>query len=205
MVQWRSGSCLAVSATHRGDMRAGRGTASPPTARVYSRAMSVTTLDGHVHRKCGGRYAAGTESVTVRLSGMSAEVERGFFRCDRCGDVQRTLEQRDVAEKTAIDHIRTKHQLLTPREIRQLREGLGLTSQQLADLCYGSPRGVVEGWEKGRYLQNRDADALLRSLTDRTVLEARAAKAGVTLPEQPNLLGVVGTEAPAEAVEQAIV
>jgi DNA-binding transcriptional regulator YiaG len=167
--------------------------------------MSVTTLEGHVHRKCGGRYAGGTEPVTVRLSGMSAEVERGFFRCDRCGDVQRTLEQRDVAEKSAIEQIRQRYSLLTPREIRHLREGLGLMTQQLADLCYGSPKGVVEGWEKGRYLQNRDADALLRSLTDRDVLAARALKANVTLPEQPNLMGVVGTEAPAGAVEQAIV
>jgi DNA-binding transcriptional regulator YiaG len=167
--------------------------------------MSVTTLEGHLHRKCGGRYASGTEAVTVRLSGMTAEVDRGFFKCDRCSDVQRTLEQRDVAEKTAIEQIRAKHGLLMPREIKQLREGLGLTTQQLADLCYGSPRGVVEGWEKGRYLQNRDADALLRSLTDREVLVARATKANVTLPEQPNLLGVVGTEPPAEPMEQAIV
>lgn len=167
--------------------------------------MSVTTLEGHVHRKCGGRFAEAKETVTVRLSGMSAEVERGFYRCDRCGDVQRTLEQRDAAEKTAIEQIRATHGLMTPREIRQLREGLGLTSQQLADLCYGSPRGVVEGWEKGRYLQNREADALLRSLTDRDVLIARAAKAGVTLPEQPNLLGVVGTETPAEPIEAPVV
>ncbi|MCU0634205.1 MAG: hypothetical protein MUE41_04970 [Gemmatimonadaceae bacterium] len=167
--------------------------------------MSVTTLEGHIHRKCGGRFVGASEPVTVRLSGMSVEVERGLFRCDRCGDVQRTLEQRDAAEKTAIERIREAHQLLTPREIRQLREGLGLTTQQLADLCYGSPRGVVEGWEKGRYLQNREADALLRSLTDRAVLEARAAKAGVTLPEQPNLLGVVGTEAPREPVEAPVV
>ncbi|MCC6431925.1 MAG: hypothetical protein IT354_13525, partial [Gemmatimonadaceae bacterium] len=32
------------------------------------------------------------------------------------------------------------------------------------------------------YLQNREADALLRSLTDRETLERRAAKAGVNLP-----------------------
>ncbi len=163
--------------------------------------MSVTTLEGQTHRKCGGRYAGETERVTVRLSGMSAEVERGLFRCDRCGDVQRTLEQRDTAEKTAIDSIRTTHGLLTPREIRQLREGLGLTVQQLADLCYGTPRGIVEGWEKGRYLQNREADRLLRSLADREVLLARAARANVTLPEQVTMLGVVGTEAMPEPVE----
>ena len=40
----------------------------------------------------------------------------------------------------------------------------------------------MEGWEKGKYLQNRDADALIRGLLDRETLEKRAAKAGVTLP-----------------------
>ncbi|MBX9856661.1 MAG: hypothetical protein K2Y26_14140, partial [Gemmatimonadaceae bacterium] len=51
-----------------------------------------------------------------------------------------------------------------------------------AELIYGTPKGIVEGWEKGKYLQNREADAMIRSLADRATLEVRAAKAGVTLP-----------------------
>jgi len=83
--------------------------------------------------------------------------------------------------------MRTEHGLMAPREIKALRESLGLTPQQLGELLYGTPRGVVEGWEKGRYLQNRETDALLRSLADRETLEQRAAKAGVQLPD-PALL-----------------
>ena len=145
--------------------------------------MSLTSLEGSLHRGCGGRYAEHEEQVTVRLSGMGAEVTRGFFRCEKCGHEQRTIEQRDAAEKQAIDQIREAHGLLAPREIRQLRESLGLTSAQLADLCYGTPKGIVAGWEKGRYLQNREADALLRSLRDPETLEYRAARAGVVLPD----------------------
>jgi DNA-binding XRE family transcriptional regulator len=78
-----------------------------------------------------------------------------------------------------VEQIRAAHGLLTPREIRQLREELGLTSAQLADVCYGTPRGIVAGWEKGRYLQNREADALLRSLRDPEVFAFRTARAGV--------------------------
>ena len=144
--------------------------------------MSDTSLDNHLHRMCGGRYAAASERVTVRVSGMSAEVERAFYRCAKCGDEQRTVEQREAAERAAVEHIRHAHDLLTPRGIRQLRESLGLTAVQLGELLYGTPKGVVEGWERGRYLQNREADALLRSLRDREALERRAAKAGVTLP-----------------------
>ena len=139
-------------------------------------------LDGSLHRGCGGRYALQTETVTLRMSGMAAEVTREFFRCDKCGHEQRTIDQRDAAEKSAIEQIRATYDLLAPRAIRQLRESLGLTVPQMAELCYGTPKGIVEGWEKGRYLQNQEADALLRSLSDRETLERRAAKAGVTLP-----------------------
>ncbi|HUF29606.1 MAG TPA: hypothetical protein VMM77_03005, partial [Gemmatimonadaceae bacterium] len=59
---------------------------------------------------------------------------------------------------------------------------LGLTPAQLGELIYGVPKGLIEGWEKGRYLQNREADSLLRSLEDREVLERRASVAGITLP-----------------------
>lgn len=144
--------------------------------------MSLSTLDGTLHRGCGGRYALQQEAVTMRLSGMSAEVTREFFRCEKCGHEQRTIEQRDAAEKAATEQIRAAHELLAPKAIRQLRESLGLTVAQWAELIYGTPKGIVEGWEKGKYLQNREADAMIRSLADRATLEARAAKAGVTLP-----------------------
>jgi DNA-binding transcriptional regulator YiaG len=145
--------------------------------------MSLATLDGSLHRGCGGRYALQSETVTLRLSGMAAEVAREFYRCEKCGHENRTIDQRDAAEKSAIEMIRAEHVLLTPKSMKQLRESLGLTVPQLAELCYGTPKGIVEGWEKGKYLQNREADALLRSLADREVLERRAAKAGVVLPE----------------------
>src|SRR5919197_333168 len=158
--------------------------------------MFASSLEGHLHRRCGGRYAHAVETVTLRVSGMAAAVERALFRCSKCGDEQRTVEQRDAAELAAIEAIREEHRLLTPKAIRQLREQLGLTHQQLGDLLYGTPKGVVEGWERGRYLQNQQADAMLRSFADRAVLERRAAKAGVGLPTP----GVGGPEPDAETL-----
>jgi putative zinc finger/helix-turn-helix YgiT family protein len=157
--------------------------------------MSETSLDNHLHRMCGGRYAAAAERVTVRVSGMSTEVDRTFYRCAKCGDEQRTVEQREAAERAAVEHIRARNQLLTPKGIRQLRESLGLTAVQLGELLYGTPKGVIDGWERGRYLQNREADAMLRSLADRATLELRAAKAGVTLPAPDLLAGAAPVDA----------
>lgn len=144
--------------------------------------MSFASLHGTLHRGCGGRYALQTEPVTMRLSGMAADVTREFYRCEKCGNENRTIEQRDAAEKAATEQIRGAHDLLSPKGIRQLRESLLLTIPQFAELCYGTPKGIVEGWEKGRYLQNREADALMRGLADRDTLERRAGKAGLTLP-----------------------
>jgi DNA-binding transcriptional regulator YiaG len=134
----------------------------------------------------------------MRLSGMAAEVTREFYRCEKCGHEQRTIEQRDTAEKAATEQIRAEHDLLAPKAIKQLRESLGLTVAQFADLIYGTPKGIVDGWEKGKYLQNREADEMIRGLTDRETLERRAAKAGVTLPVLEGAAGVS-----AAAVEQA--
>lgn len=165
--------------------------------------MSLATLDGSLHRGCGGRYALQSETVTLRISGMAAEVERAFYRCEKCGHENRTIDQRDAAEKSAIEQIRAKNDLLMPKAIRHMRESLGLTVAQLAELCYGTPKGIVEGWEKGKYLQNREADALLRSLSDRETLERRAAKAGVSLASPESAPGAANAPAIATADESA--
>ena len=163
--------------------------------------MSETTLEHHMHRRCGGHYVRVDDTATVRVSGMSTTVPRVFFRCDRCGDDQCTVEQRDTMEKSAHAAIRAAHGLLAPREIKALRERLGLTLAQLGELVYGVPKGLIEGWEKGRYLQNRDADAMLRSLEDRETLERRAARVGVALPVPTTVAGesADGDRAPSPA------
>jgi hypothetical protein len=107
--------------------------------------MAVTSLDNHLHRFCGGRYHAADETVTVRLSGMQAQVTRGLFRCAKCGDEQRTVEQREAAERDAVERMRAAHGLLTPREIRQLREAVGLTRRSSAS-CSTACRAA---WWKG--------------------------------------------------------
>ena len=144
--------------------------------------MTDVALEGRPHGGCGGRYTRRSHTANIRVSGMHATVERARYECDACGDAQYTVEQRDRAEQAAIESIRATYGLLTPREIRKLRASTALTPEQFGHLLYGTPRGVIEGWERGRYLQNQDADALIRSLADRETLERRATRAGVVLP-----------------------
>lgn len=144
--------------------------------------MSELSLAGHLHRRCGGHYALAVEEVTIRLSGMTARVDRAMYKCDKCGDRQHTVEQREDAEREAILTMRSQHRLLTGKEIRHFREAVGLSTAQLGELLHGLPKGIVEGWERGRYLQSPAVDAMLRSLTDVEERERRAARAGFVLP-----------------------
>jgi DNA-binding transcriptional regulator YiaG len=147
--------------------------------------MSELSLEGHLHRRCGGHYALAVEEVTIRLSGMTARVDRAMYKCDKCGDKQHTVEQREDAEREAILTMRHQHTLLTGKEIKAFRESLGLTTTHLGELLHGLPKGIVEGWEKGRYLQSPAVDAMIRSLSDAEERERRAARAGVVLPPLP--------------------
>jgi DNA-binding transcriptional regulator YiaG len=156
--------------------------------------MSELTLEGHLHRRCGGHYALAVEEVTIRLSGMTARVDRAMYKCEKCGDKQHTVEQREEAEKEAIFTMRHQHVLLTGKEIKQFRESVGLSTAQLGELLHGLPKGIVEGWEKGRYLQSPVVDAMLRSLTDREERERRALKAGLVLPPVPGEIAPDGAD-----------
>ncbi len=147
--------------------------------------MSELTLEGHLHRRCGGHYALAVEEVTIRLSGMTAKVDRAMYKCDKCGDRQHTVEQREEAEREAVLTMRSQHTLLTAREVKHFRESIALTTAQFGELLHGLPKGIVEGWEKGRYLQSPAVDAMIRSLSDREERERRAARAGFVLPPLP--------------------
>ena len=150
--------------------------------------MSELSLAGHLHRRCGGHYALAVEEVTIRLSGMTARVDRAMYKCDKCADRQHTVEQREDAEREAILTMRTQHHLMTGKEIRHFRESVGLSTAQLGELLHGLPKGIVEGWEKGRYLQSPAVDAMLRTLSEADERERRALRAGFALPPLPGTL-----------------
>ena len=79
------------------------------------------------------------------------------LKCERCGAI--ILD--DAADERLEEALRSEAGLLTPREIRQHREALGLTRQQLADLLRISMFTLTR-WETGAQIQQRAMDTLLR-------------------------------------------
>ena len=91
---------------------------------------------------------------------------------------------------------------MTGKEIRHFRESVGLSTAQLGELLHGLPKGIVEGWEKGRYLQSPAVDAMLRTLSDADERERRALRAGFVLPPLPGTLPAESSD-PAKSSDSA--
>jgi putative zinc finger/helix-turn-helix YgiT family protein len=117
-------------------------------------------------------YDLGDESIKVIARDVPVE------RCDTCG----LIASGSAAAKVRHEAICRAVGLLTPSEIRAVRDRFGWSQQYLADLTdFGI--ATVSRWERGRLLQNRSANKVLQAIRDcqpfRAYLEGLlAAKAG---------------------------
>jgi putative zinc finger/helix-turn-helix YgiT family protein len=98
-------------------------------------------------------FPVGEETIVVHVERVPIRV------CDVCGE---SFSGPDAA---AIRHEAIcRHQgLLTPREIKELRESLGMTQAELARIT-GIGEATISRWERGRLLQNKALDRFLRLL-----------------------------------------
>jgi putative zinc finger/helix-turn-helix YgiT family protein len=88
------------------------------------------------------------------------------LQCQNCG----AIVLNDSANERIEDALRAAIGLLSPSEIRQRREALGLNQQQLADYLRISMY-TLSRWETGAQIQQRAMDWFLRTFFE--VAEAR--------------------------------
>lgn len=96
-------------------------------------------------------YESDQESIRVEVDDVPIQA------CVACGEIflgPQALQMRHHAVCRQLG-------LLNPDEIRSLREQLGLSQDQLATLT-GIGVASISRWERGRLLQNRAHDNLLR-------------------------------------------
>ncbi|HEY7315760.1 MAG TPA: type II toxin-antitoxin system MqsA family antitoxin [Gemmataceae bacterium] len=79
--------------------------------------------------------------------------------CEACGETFSGPEAARLRHEAICRALR----LLTPDEIKSLRERLGKTQQEFAVLT-GIGEATISRWERGRLLQNRANDNFLRLL-----------------------------------------
>jgi putative zinc finger/helix-turn-helix YgiT family protein len=103
-----------------------------------------------------------TDTVEVPSDGEPALVEVSNVPIERCRSCGEEFSGPRAAQVKHNAICRTLG-LLTPEEIRQLRERMGLTQSQLSQLS-GIGEATISRWERGRLLQNRAMDRYLRLL-----------------------------------------
>ncbi len=104
--------------------------------------------------------------LTIRINGEPVTVDAvRHRRCPRCNEKVLTYQEMVAFNSRAFEAYRRKHRLLAEREIRAIRERLGLTQGALARLLrLGS--NTVSRWEAGRNVQSASMDMMLRVLRD---------------------------------------
>jgi putative zinc finger/helix-turn-helix YgiT family protein len=109
------------------------------------RAVNPTVIPYATEAEYDGRI------YTVTVPGLKVP------RCERCGE----LVLDSTANRQISYALRQQLRLLTPEQIRQNREALGLTQRQLAGHL-GIAEATLSRWETGGQIQQRGFDRLLR-------------------------------------------
>jgi putative zinc finger/helix-turn-helix YgiT family protein len=150
-----------------------------------------STRASAVKHECGGVWDTHTARAQIKLRGITVDVDQEFFQCTECGERRVTRKQAAAAQEAANALLRKREQFLTPGEIREIRDGLGLTQEQL-EQALGLGAKTVVRWENGRIIPQRSTDDLLRLIRrDPTALRFLAELHGAQLPDAS---GTRGTE-----------
>jgi putative zinc finger/helix-turn-helix YgiT family protein len=100
-------------------------------------------------------FDLGEEIIKVLAKNVPLE------RCDTCG----LIASGPPAAKVRHEAVCRAAGLLTPSEIKAIRERFGWSQQYLADLT-GCGVATVSRWERGRLLQNRSSNKVLQAIRD---------------------------------------
>ena len=103
-------------------------------------------------------YGAGEEAVQL-------EVEVPVWRCSRCGFAYTEGDAEELRHNAVCRHFG----VLTPNEIRSLRDRHGLTRAELVRLT-GFGEASIKRWESGALIQSISADRFLRLIDDGATL-----------------------------------
>ena len=98
--------------------------------------------------------------------GKRLPFEDAFTRCDTCGAELYLHGQSLEVSRNRAAALRAHGGLLTPEQIRGIREKFGLTQARLEELLGTGAKTVVR-WERGSVCQSQAADKLLRLLQRR--------------------------------------
>jgi len=113
--------------------------------------------------KCGQkkmRLVALPYVTTIEHDGRKYRVDIPALTSPQCGHCQ-AISIDDEANRQISAAFRREARLLTPEDIRDGRDNLGLTQRQFANLL-GVGESTISRWETGAQIQQRALDRFLR-------------------------------------------
>jgi len=111
------------------------------------------------------------------------EIDDEYLRCPQCGEDFYSSGQAEQRHRRAIEKCRAEDNLLSPSQIKGIREELTLTQRQFESLLGVGEKTCVR-WENGRVCQNVTTDRLIRLLAaNRTNVRVLAGINCVSLPD----------------------
>ena len=90
-------------------------------------------------------------------SGPELTVEIPVRHCEVCGESFLDWETEEIEQRAVCEHLG----VLTPEEVRQIREDYGMSRSAFSKLT-GIGEASLSRWEKGSHIQNRANDRYLR-------------------------------------------
>ncbi len=112
---------------------------------------------------CGGTAAKVIETRVGHYHAERVKVQSEFYRCEQCHEVFFVPDQMKAHNRAVKNEIRKKYGLLPPEKIVTIRTKLGLSQSELEELLGTGPKVIVR-WEKGKVIQGRGHDNMLRLL-----------------------------------------
>jgi putative zinc finger/helix-turn-helix YgiT family protein len=142
--------------------------------------LSMPSLEGARH-SCGGVFHLVSEPTDIAIRGTAVRVPQDMFRCDGCGAERISLEQLDAARERAAEKLREQEGIMSPGEIRALREAFELSQAELEHALGLGPKTVVR-WESGKVMPNQATSQLLLLIQrDPSALVFLAERRGISL------------------------
>ena len=121
-----------------------------------------------------------TVSQTIPVRGESITVSGTVLHCALCEEALVSEEHDSATLDRAYALFRERHGLLTPQEIRSIREGYGLSQRSMARLL-GCGDVTIHRYESGA-LQDAAHDRLLRLIREPANLQTLLEGAGDSAP-----------------------
>lgn len=125
--------------------------------------MTQTTREEKMQCHICGAAAEWVREERVRsIGGRRIQIMDELYRCPSCGEEFYTPAQAQASDRRATEVLHEQG-MLHPREIRALRDQLGLTQADFEHLL-GVGANTVSRWENGHVWPNSATNALLRLL-----------------------------------------